>query len=256
MRPRSSSSRPGLLGTDIADWPSDSGSITLAVVGRSAILLFDVDGTLLTCGGAGRAAMERAFEGHLGRADVGGFPYGGMTDRAIVRAATRAAGRDDDEATLDRLLAIYLANLADELGRAERFAVLPGVVALLDALDGHGRLAVGLGTGNLVDGARLKLARAGLWERFAFGGYGSDHEDRARLLEAGARRGAERLGLAREGARVVVIGDTPRDVAAGRAIGAEIVAVATGGYDAAALVGADLVVSRLDDPRVLAFVSG
>jgi len=218
-------------------------------VARPTIALFDIDGTLISCGGAGRAAMERAFAERLGRSDVGSFNYGGMTDRAIVRAATVAAGRHDDDAILDELLGQYLAHLEVELQRQERFRVLPGVVELLDALVTHAHVAIGLGTGNLETGARLKLHRGGLWHRFAFGGYGSDHEDRGRLLAAGASRGAAKLGV--PDARVVVIGDTPRDIHAARAIGAEVIAVATGGFGKSELASADLVVDQLDDPRVL-----
>lgn len=217
---------------------------------RPTIALFDIDGTLIHCGGAGRNAMERTFADLLGRTDVGAFNYGGMTDRAIVREAARAAGHHDDDATLDALLARYLGHLETELATGDRFRVLPGVVALLDALLAHAHVAIGLGTGNLEVGARLKLGRGGLWHRFAFGGYGSDHEDRGRLLAAGASRGAEKLGLDR--ARTVVIGDTPRDIAAGRAIGAEVIAVATGGFGADDLAHADLVVATLEDARVLA----
>lgn len=226
------------------------------VVTTPTIALFDIDGTLLSCGGAGRAAMQRAFLEHLGRADVGSFPYGGMTDRAIARAATRAAGHDDDDATLDGVLGSYLAHLEAELSRAERFRVLPGVHALLDALEAHPHVAVGLGTGNLARGARLKLARGGIHERFAFGGYGSDDEDRAALLAAGVERGARCLGVGLAAARVVVIGDTPRDIAAGRAVGASVIAVATGGFDPSALAEADLVVEKLDDARVLPRITG
>lgn len=220
-------------------------------VARPTIALFDIDGTLVTCGGAGRTAMERAFGDVLGRADVGTFSYGGMTDRAIVRAAARNAGKDDDDATLDRVLARYLAHLEAELARAEHFRVLRGVHTLLDALAAHSHVAVGLGTGNLEVGAQLKLGHGRIAERFAFGGFGSDHEDRGRLLAAGAHRGAAHLGAHPGAARVVVIGDTPRDIAAARAIGAHVIAVATGGFAAHELREADLVVEALDDPRVL-----
>lgn len=200
--------------------------------------------------------MERAFADRLGRSDVGDFPYGGMTDRAIVRAAARQAGHAEDEATLDDLVARYLGHLEMELARGEKFRVLRGVQTLLDALVPHAHVAVGLGTGNVEIGARQKLMRGGLWERFTFGGYGSDHEDRGKLLAAGAARGAAKLGVSVERARVVVIGDTPRDIAAGRVIGAEIVAVATGGYEAAELREADLVVEHLEDERVLEWIVG
>lgn len=218
---------------------------------RPTIALFDIDGTLVTCGGAGRAAMERAFGDVLGRRDVGTFSYGGMTDRAIARAAVREAGQRDDEATIDRVLERYLVHLEAELARSERFAVLEGVHAILDALAPHAHVAIGLGTGNVEHGARLKLGHGRIASRFAFGGYGSDHEDRGRLLAAGAERGAARLGVPRSLARVVIVGDTPRDISAGRAIGAHVIAVATGGFGPDDLRGADLVVDRIDDPRVL-----
>lgn len=126
-------------------------------------------------------------------------------------------------------------------------------MALLDALAAHAHVAIGLGTGNLETGARLKLAHGQLWDRFAFGGYGSDAEDRGALLAEGARRGAERLGLPVARVRVVVIGDTPRDVRAGRAIGASVIAVATGGSPLPVLAshGPELAVATLADPRVL-----
>jgi phosphoglycolate phosphatase-like HAD superfamily hydrolase len=124
--------------------------------------------------------------------------------------------------------------------------VLPGVLELLDALEGSRGVALGLGTGNIEAGARIKLTPARLSERFAFGGFGCDAEDRAELLEAGARRGAAALGAARARCRVVIIGDTPLDVAAAHAIGAECLAVATGNFDVDALQGAERVVERLD----------
>jgi phosphoglycolate phosphatase-like HAD superfamily hydrolase len=203
------------------------------------VVLFDIDGTLVTCGGAGRRAMERAFVDAVGDASVADFGFGGMTDRAIARQGLVRAGRSPTEEQLDALLERYLGYLADELPRSPGYRVLAGVERVLDALDvertAGAPIAVGLGTGNLVRGARLKLEPGGLWERFGFGGYGSDDEDRPRLLETGARRGAGALGIARETARVVIVGDTPRDVHAAHAIGAVCVAVASGTYDLAAL---------------------
>ena len=87
---------------------------------------------------------------------------------------------------------------------------------------------MGLGTGNIREGARVKLSRVGLFERFSFGGFGCDHEDRAALIRRGAERGAEQLGLPLSECRVVVIGDTPKDVAAALACGGECVGVGTG----------------------------
>ena len=95
-----------------------------------------------------------------------------------------------------------------------------------------------LGTGNIREGARIKLDRVGLFARFGFGGFGCDDEDRTALLRRGAERGADSLGLTLEEVRVVVVGDTPKDVAAAHGIGAESVGVGTGSFTAEALVGA------------------
>lgn len=216
------------------------------------MLLFDVDGTLITCGGAGRRAMEAAFTEAVGRDDVCGFSFGGATDRAIARRGLEAAGVEVDDRAIDDLLARYLAHLPRALEGSDGFAVFEGVIALLDALEGRDGVAIGLGTGNVERGARAKLRRGGLDARFSFGGFGCDHEERPRLIAAGAARGAARLGHALESCRVVVIGDTPRDAHAALAIGAECIGVATGGYEAAALreAGAHLVVDALTDGEV------
>jgi len=200
------------------------------------VVLFDIDGTLVTCGGAGRRAMERVFVEELGDASVVGFGFGGMTDRAIVREAFTRAAVALDEARMDAVLERYLTHLADELPRSAGYAVLDGVMHALETLEAlrerGAPIAIGLGTGNLVRGAELKLSQAGLWERFSFGGFGSDHEDRPALLARGAARGRELLGHDdSESASVVVIGDTPRDILAAHAIGARCIAVASGAYD-------------------------
>ncbi len=221
---------------------------------RPTVVLFDIDGTLLTCGGAGRAAMERAFVDVIGRSDTLEFPFGGMTDRAIARAGIALGGGTPTDDAIESVLVAYLAHLEDEITRAERYRVLDGVLDVLDLLASHAHVAIGLGTGNVEVGARIKLARGGLSSRFAFGGFGCDAEDRAELLARGAARGAARFGADVESARVVVIGDTPRDISAARAIGAEVIAVATGGFsiDDLALHAPDLLVDALTDPRVMA----
>lgn len=218
---------------------------------RPTVVLFDVDGTLVNCGGAGRRAMEAAFVEVCGRSDVCAFPFGGGTDRAIARRGLVAAGLEPEERAIDDLLARYLRHLPAFLAAAEDYAVMPGVHAMLDRLEAHGGFAIGLGTGNVEPGARAKLRRGGIDGRFAFGGFGCDAEERSVLIEAGARRGAERLGVERDACRVVVIGDTPRDVEAARAIGAECIAVGTGWDDLATLreAGADLVVADLRAPE-------
>jgi phosphoglycolate phosphatase len=198
------------------------------------VLLFDIDGTLMDTGGAGRRSVERAFAARHGRRDAcAALQFGGMTDRAIARAGLTAIGVDPTPEAIAAVLAAYLEALASEI-LASRARVHAGIEAALDAAVAAGA-AVGLGTGNLEDGARIKLGRVGLAHRFAFGGFGSDHEGRGDLLRTGAERGALALGVPLAQCRVVVIGDTPRDVAAAQAIGAECLAVATGSFAAAEL---------------------
>jgi phosphoglycolate phosphatase-like HAD superfamily hydrolase len=198
---------------------------------RPTVLLFDIDGTLVSMKGCGRRALARAFAGAFGRDDVyEGFQFGGMTDPAIVRHGLATVGAATDEATMARMLAAYVTCLADEVARSRDCLVHPGVEAVLDAAASRADVAVGLGTGNVRAGADVKLARLGLAHRFGFGGFGCDHEERPRLLQVGAERGAARLGRTLAACRVVVIGDTPRDVAAAHAIGAEVVAVGTSAF--------------------------
>lgn len=223
---------------------------------RPTIALFDIDGTLVSCGGAGRRAMDRAF------ADAGAppasteFDFGGMTDVAIARQGLRIAGLSDDEGAIASLLDRYLAFLHEEVPRSVGYQVLPGVREIVDRLLALGSIAVGLGTGNLARGAELKLVPGGLHDRFAFGGFGSDHEERPSLLRIGAERGAARVGRALSECRVIVIGDTPRDVSAAHAIGAECIAVATGRHRTDALTPAELVLEDLRDPRAYAWIAG
>jgi phosphoglycolate phosphatase len=202
---------------------------------RPTVLLFDIDGTLLDTGGAGRRSMDQAFERcHARRDACAGIRFGGMTDRAIARAGLSAIGVEVTEASMNAVLDAYLEALAAELPSSPAI-VHRGIEAALDAGTAAGA-AVGLGTGNIREGARHKLERVGLHGRFSFGGFGCDHEVRSELLRAGAVRGAAKLGAPLEACRVVVIGDTPKDVAAAQAIGAECVAVATGGFTLADLI--------------------
>jgi phosphoglycolate phosphatase-like HAD superfamily hydrolase len=195
----------------------------------STVLLFDIDGTLVTTGGAGRSALLRALEA-WGSPDALDFSFAGMTDRLIVRSALRNMGVADSQALVDRIIADYLLILGGEVAAvpAERYRVHDGMVEALDRASARSGYAIGLGTGNVERGARIKLGRVGLCDRFSFGGFGCDAEDRAELLRIGAARGAARLALPRERCRVVVIGDTPKDIAAAKNIGAEAFAVATG----------------------------
>jgi phosphoglycolate phosphatase len=228
---------------------------------KPTVLLFDIDGTLVTTGGVGRRALELAFERAHGRRDAcSGFRFDGMTDRAIVRGGLLALGLSATPAAIDAVLAAYLGVLAEEVAAApaETYRIHAGVSAVLDAAAARSQFAVGLGTGNVREGARIKLERVGLFARFGFGGFGCDHENRTALLRRGAERGAEALGIPLSQARVVVIGDTPKDVAAAHGIGAEAVGVGTGSFSAEQLlaVGANGAFASLAVPGALEAVLG
>lgn len=220
------------------------------------IALFDIDGTLLRAGGAGRRSVELALgevlDGLGGGISLDSVEFAGRTDPWIVRTALLQHGVTADDGLVDEVLRRYVAHLPRELKLAAAFEVLPGVSSLLSELSAHDDVVLGLGTGNTKAAAYAKLARGGLDGFFAFGGFGSDHSDRAELLRAGLKRGLALAGVRAGAAQVVVIGDTPHDITAARAIGARCVAVSTGGYPASALeaAGADVVVSDLCSPAV------
>jgi phosphoglycolate phosphatase len=226
---------------------------------RPTVFLFDIDGTLLLTGGAGRRAIEGAFARAVGRPDAcRGFSFGGMTDRAIVRAGLTAVGEPVTTARIDAILDVYLSLLAHEVQHTPRYQIMPGVENAVALLRARANCAVGLGTGNIRSGAEIKLARGDLWRHFDFGGFGCDDEDRTALLAVGAARGAGRLGVPVSACRVVVIGDTERDVAAARGIGAECIAVGTGSVSLEVLrqAGADHVYADLTAKEALAALFG
>jgi phosphoglycolate phosphatase len=199
---------------------------------RPTILLFDIDGTLITTGGVGRRAIERAFAELYGESEAcTRFRFDGLTDRLIARQGLTLLGVEPTETAIDGLLDAYVRLLEDEVARADgsKYRVHDGIAAALETARERG-MGIGLGTGNVLAGARIKLARVGIFERFAFGGFGSDAEERAALIRRGAERGAEHLQAPLAECRVVVIGDTPKDVDAARAVGAESIGVATGGF--------------------------
>lgn len=225
---------------------------------RPTVLLFDIDGTLLTTGHAGRRAMERTFA-RYGSADACNFRFDGLTDKQIARQALTTLGIEPTEAAIMASLATYLELLEEEVQRTDEadYRLHEGIVDALRAARerAHG---IGLGTGNLVEGARIKLSRVGVYEEFAFGGFGSDAEERTELLRHGAERGARHLGAPLDACRVVVIGDTPKDVAAAQGIGAESIGVGTGTYSVETLLacGATHAFPSLLAPGALAALLG
>lgn len=228
-------------------------------------VLFDIDGTLVHAGGAGRRSIERALETHLGaqvrpqETWLGELKLDGMTDRLIVRHAVEAVGLAFTGGLCDAILASYVETLAAEIG-GPGYEVLPGVEAILERLHGEQRL-VGLCTGNVARGARIKLGRGGLhrffeWDERAPNGFAEDGEARDRIVAAVLRRATGRLGAPLSPSEAVVVGDTPRDVEAARACGVPVLAVATGRFGAEDLrrAGAHEVVETLADPTALEFL--
>lgn len=221
------------------------------MVAGGALYLFDIDGTLLRAGGAGGRALDAVFAARYQLTEaMAGIDAGGRTDPWLVAQVFehrlgRAAGDDEIAA----VIAAYLPELERELGVGD-FRVLPAVVEALDWLTGRGSVAVGIATGNVAEGARRKLDRAGLTARFAFGGYGCDSAHRPTVVARAIERGVAIAGECTRD-RMVVVGDTVHDITAARACGIRVVAVATGTQTRAQLAAAapDVVLDTLADLR-------
>jgi phosphoglycolate phosphatase len=199
------------------------------------LVLFDIDGTILLSSGAGRRAIVGAITEEIGdRGPLDHIPFGGKTDPQIVAELLAAAGEREPPSP-DRVNGIcrrYVELLAGELDRpTTRTHVMPGVHHLLQRLEAEHEVILGLLTGNLAQGARLKLRAAGIEpHRFQVGAYGSDAAHRPDLPPIAARRAARWFDREPRGESVVIIGDTPADIACGTCIEARAIAVATGDY--------------------------
>jgi phosphoglycolate phosphatase-like HAD superfamily hydrolase len=218
------------------------------------LVLFDIDGTLVLTGGAGMRAMNRACEQIMGHAEaIAGIPVAGRTDWIILHDMLGRIGRDLDDRLFADLRAEYLRHLRVEIelpGRGVK-GVMPGVRELLEDLRTHGQVVLGLLTGNFEEGARIKLEHFDLWHYFRCGAFGDDAADRNALVPFALER-ARGCGLDQlDPANVVVVGDTPHDVACALAVGAVPVGVATGGFSVGELrdSGAEIVFEDLSDSR-------
>lgn len=222
------------------------------------ILLFDIDGTLILSGGAGRRAFERAFRELYGIPEaMKDYAPQGKTDYLIAAELIRRhLGRAPRDGEVEQVIDRYVRFLPEEVARSAGYRVLPGVKEVLSRLHRHPAVLLGLATGNVREGARIKLARGNLNRYFAFGAFGETFvraEIILRAREEGLRR-ARQQGISRP--RIVVVGDTPLDVEAARRAGAEAVIVRTGPSTPEELEAArpDLLLDTLEDPRFWEFL--
>lgn len=217
-------------------------------------VLFDIDGTLIQTGGAGKVAFAETFHELFGIAEISSnVGFAGRSDRAIAEELMRVHGVEVTPENWQRFTNAFLPRLEQALPCLAG-EVLPGVVALLDKLAARENVAIGLLTGNIAAGARAKLSHYQLFDRFQFGGYGDDWADRSDIAIAALNSARlHRNGNGSAGEKVIVIGDTPADVRCARAINAYAVAVATGGATLEQLAAAkpDLLVADLTDNREL-----
>lgn len=214
------------------------------------LILFDIDGTLLTGGPAKGAFRDALLEIYGTTGPIDDWEFSGKTDPQIARELLVQAGLDDkaiDEG-LPALWEVYLGELEERI-KTDPTRSLPGVHRLLDELDRTADAAMGLLTGNVSRGAQLKLGAVGLAQRFTVGAFGSDHEVRNELPAIAVERAARAWNVAFEPDHVVVVGDTARDVECGRYWGARTMGVATGRFGPEVLTeaGADVVLEDLND---------
>ena len=212
------------------------------------LVLFDIDGTLMDSGGAGRRALEYSFEELFGVPDAfRKISMSGKTDPQIFAEALAQFGiAMDGHGPL--FMKTYIKHLEREIDNPGK-ELKPGVSEALRELSGMGNVSLGLLTGNYEQGARIKLGALGVWEYFGFGAYGSDDADRDKLLPYALKRFEALKGFKSSYNDCVVVGDTPRDVSCAKPYGAATVAVATGKYSIHELSssGADHVLEDLSD---------
>jgi phosphoglycolate phosphatase len=194
------------------------------------LILWDIDGTLLTSGGAGERALITALKTEFGLdGSLAWLNYSGRTDAWIAHEALRHYGLPESPENIQRYLEGYLRALAAEMPNP-RARLHAGILTLLETLHRRTDLAQGLLTGNLRRGAHLKLEQFAIWHYFEFGAFADDSPRRNDLGPHALRRARERHGVEFPPERVFIIGDTPHDIECGKVIGAKTIAVATGSF--------------------------
>ncbi len=222
---------------------------------RIKAVLFDIDGTLIDTGGAGARSWRWAFERlHGVPADISKSSSAGMTDPEVAsRTFDAVLGRAPSDHELSRLFAWYVYRLQDEVAASEGYRVLDGVVETLSRLMDRG-VVLGIVSGGLEGSARIKLERGHLNRYFPVGGYGTDSRDRQQITRVAIARVSTMHGRDIEPGEAIIVGDTPLDVDAAKAVGATSLGVASGTYSVDDLrrAGADLVLSSLRERFPLA----
>lgn len=213
-------------------------------------VLWDIDGTLISTGGAGAVAWQRAFGELYGvEANIDEHTRAGMTDPEITEIIfNEVVGREGTPEEHATVVAKYLEYMPEAVAESKGYEVKPGIAEILPRLAEAG-MAQGIVTGNVEPAARIKLARGGLDQYFTFGGYGSDDRDRVKLTRHAIERGGAILGATLDLAATIAVGDTPRDVSAGHGVGIRVVGVATGAYSIAEqeAAGADWAIPDVTD---------
>ncbi len=200
------------------------------------LLLFDIDGTLLLTNGAGTRAVNRAFENIYGISEaMTKIDAAGKTDPIILKEIFKnELNRDYSHEEALELYKLYIPFLKEETGASET-TVMPGIPKLLKNLSRREDMVLGVATGNIEQGAWIKLKSAGLDHHFKFGGFGSDSHIREHLIIKAQERALDHVDNGTDIQKTFVIGDTPYDINHGRAAGAVTVGVATGSYSRAEL---------------------
>lgn len=194
------------------------------------VILFDIDETVLSTGGAGGRAMEKAISSVFGRTITSkGYSFSGKTDPQIIFELLEVHGiaRQQAERSLDEIFTVYLPILVDEVERSQS-RLHDGVVDLLETLRTRDDACIGLLTGNIEEGARVKLGKFDLNSYFKFGAFGSDSHDRMKLPAVAHKRAEAVFGRAFSASQLVIIGDARNDVLCAKGYGARAMAVCTG----------------------------
>ncbi len=202
----------------------------MATTNKRRLLLFDIDGTLITSGGAGEQSLKNAMQDAFGiPEDLQGINLAGATDGLISRQMLEKSNLPVTPENITALLDAYLHNLKQRMP-LHKGRLLPGIIQLLEELRKHESCVLALLTGNVARGAEIKLSHYGVWDYFEFGAFSDDSHDRNQLGNFARARALERHGEEFPPEQVYVIGDTPRDIECGRAFGGKTVAIATGNY--------------------------